>query len=185
VIYWKADAVAVVPITLQIPTGDEGPTGFRSYSYRGSHINVPVSINGKDFKAALNTTSAVSSMSIDTAKFRFGVTIDSPGAVPLDSPDGNPAHRPFRYTFATMTFDTVTVTNPKFIIYPDLTGARDPNNSIRTDTRTRRVDDNIGGGISVGMDVLRKLHLYVAYGENKLYITPASAPAATPAAAAQ
>jgi hypothetical protein len=75
-----------------------------------------------------------------------------------------------------MTFDTVTVTNPKFVIYPNLIGTRDPNNSERTDNRARRVDDSFGGGISVGMDVLRKLHLYVAYGENKVYITPASAP---------
>ena len=185
VIYWKSNAVAVVPISLQLPTGDDSRTGFRVFSYRGSHINVPVSINGKDFKAALNTTSQVSAMSMDTAKFIFGVTADSPGAVPLDSPDGNPQHRPFRYTFQTMTFDTVTVTNPKFIVYPNLTGSRDPENSERTDNRARHVDDSFGGGISVGMDVLTKLHLYVAYGENKLYITPASAPQTPLAAGAQ
>lgn len=182
VIYWKTDAFAVLPITLQLPTGDDSRTGFRVFSYRGSHINVPVSINGKAFKAALNTTSQTSAMSIDTAKFIFGVTADSPGAVPLDSSDGNPEHRPFRYTFQTLTFDTVTVTNAKFIVYPNLTGSKDPNNAGRADTRLRRIDDNIGGGISIGMDVLRKLRLYVAYGENKLYITPASAPQTAPAA---
>jgi hypothetical protein len=185
VIYWKAGALAVLPITLQMPTRDDSRTGFQSFIYRGSHINVPVSINGKDFKAAIHTASSVSSMTVDTAKYIFGVTAESPGAVLLDSPDGDPAHRPFRYTFATMTFDTVTVTNPKFIVYPNLTGARDPNNSNRTDSRVHRVDDSIGGDISIGMDVLRKLHLYVAYGENKLYITPAAAPQATTAAAAQ
>lgn len=184
VIYWKADALAVLPITLQTPTGDDSRTGFRTYSYRGSHINVPVSINGKDLKAAINTASQTSAMSTDTAKFLFGVTADSPGAVPLDSPDGNLEHRPFRYTFQTLTFDTVTVTNAKFIVYPNLTGAKDPNNAGRADTRLHRIDDNIGGGVSIGLDVLRKLHLYVAYGENKLYITPASAPQAMPVAAA-
>jgi hypothetical protein len=183
VIYWKTDALAVLPITLQLPTGDDSRTGFRTFAYRGSHINVPVSINGKDFKAALNTASQTSAMSTDTAKFIFGVTADSPGAVPLDSPDGNPEHRPFRYTFQTLTFDIVTVTNAKFIVYPNLTGSKDPNNAGRADTRLRRIDDNIGGGLSVGLDVLRKLHLYVAYGENKLYITPASAPQTAPAAA--
>ena len=184
VIYWKMDALAVLPITRQLPTADDSRTGYRLFSYRGNHINVPVSINGKDFKAALNTASQTSAMSTDTAKFVFGVTADSPGAVPLDSPDGNPAHRAFRYTFQTLTFDTVTVTNPKFVVYPDLTGSKDPNNSGRTDTRLRRIDDNIGGGLSIGMDVLRKLHLFVAYSENKLYITPASAPQSMPVAAA-
>jgi len=183
VIYWKTDAFAVLPISLQLPTGDDSRTGFRTYSYRGSHINVPVSINGKDFKAALNTASQISTMSMDTAKFIFGITADSPGAVPLDSPDGNPEHKAFRYTFQTLTFDTVTVTNAKFVIHPNLIGSKDPNNAGRADTRLHRVDDNIGGGITIGMDVLRKLRLYVAYGENKLYITPASAPQPVPVAA--
>jgi hypothetical protein len=185
VIYWKTDALAVVPMTLQLPTGNDSRTGFRPFSYRGSHINVPVSINGKDFKAALNTVSQTSAMSTDTAKFIFGVTAESPGAVPLDSPDGNPAHRAFKFTFQTLTFDTVTVTNAKFVVYPNLTGSRDPENSGRTDSRARRVDDSFGGGVSIGMDVLRKLHLYVAYGENRLYITPALAPQTAPTAAAQ
>ena len=183
VIYWKAEALAVLPITLQLPTGNDSRTGYRIYSYRGSHINVPVSINGKDFKAALNTTSQTSAMSTDTAKFVFGVTADSPGAIPLDSPDGKPEHRAFRYAFQTLTFDTVTVTNAKFVIYPNLTGSRDPENSGRTDNRARHVDDSFGGGISIGMDVLRKLRLYVAYGENKLYVTPASPPPAAATAA--
>ena len=30
----------------------------------------------------------------------------------------------------------------------------------------------------IGMDVLRKLHMYIAFGERKLYVSPASAPAA-------
>jgi hypothetical protein len=184
VLYWNPSAVAVVPITLQLPTGDDSRTGFRHYSYRGSHINVPVSINGKNFKAALDTTSPTSSMSVDTAKFIFGVTADSPGAVPLGSADGNPDHKQFGYIFPSLTFDTVTVTNARFRIYPNLYGSRDPNNSIRTDTRIGRIDDNIGGDITIGMDVLRKLRLYVAYGELKLYVSPATA-AAQPASAAQ
>jgi hypothetical protein len=174
VLYWNPTAVAVVPISLQMPTAVDSRTGFRRYAYRGSHINVPVTINDKPFKAALNTASLTSTMSEDTAKFIFGVTADSPGAVPLGSVDGNPDHKAFSYVFPTLTFDTVTVTNAKFYIYPNLVGSRDPNNTSRTDTRVSRIDDNIGGDISIGLDVLRKLHLYVAYGELKLYVTPAT-----------
>jgi len=177
VIYWKTQAYAVVPVTLQLPTSDDSRTGFRLYSYRGSHINVPVTINGKDLTAALDTSSLPSTMSIDTAKYTFGVTAETPGAVPVDSPDGDPRHRMFSYTFPSLTFDTVTVTNAKFLIYPNLVGSKDPNNGFRTGTRARRVDDGFGGRTTIGLEVLRKLHLYVAYGERKLYITPASAPA--------
>lgn len=184
VLYWNPTAVAVVPISLQIPTGDNSRTGYRRYAYRGSHINVPVTISGKNFKAALDTGSLTSTMSMDTAKFIFGVTADSPGAVTQGSVDGNPDHKAFSYVFPTLTFDTVTVTNAKFYIYPNLVGSRDPNNTSRTDTRVARIDDNIGGDISIGLDVLRKLRLYVAYGELKLYVTPATAAAPTQGAQA-
>jgi len=179
VLYWHPGAVAVMPITLQIPTGDDSRTGYRRYTYRGSHINVPVSIDGKDFKAAINTAASISSMSADTAKFIFGVTADSPGSV-VRKDDGDPNHVSFIHTFSTLTFDTVTVTNPRFLIYPNEIGSKDPNNTSRTDTRVHRIDDLIGGDITIGMDVLRKLRLYVAYGERKLYVTPATAPASAP-----
>jgi hypothetical protein len=32
----------------------------------------------------------------------------------------------------------------------------------------------------IGMDILRHLHLYIAYREQKLYVTLASAPASAP-----
>ena len=32
----------------------------------------------------------------------------------------------------------------------------------------------------IGMNVLRHLHIYIAYKEQKIYITPAGAPAAQP-----
>jgi len=176
VLYWNPTAVAVLPISLQMPTAEDSRTGFRRYVYRGSQINVPVTIDDKSFEAAVNTASLTSTMSMNTAKFIFGVTADSPGAVPLGSVDGNPDHKAFSYVFPTLTFDTVTVTNAKFTIYPNLVGSRDPNNTSRTDTRVSRIDDNIAGDISIGLDVLRKLRLFVAYSELKLYVTPASAP---------
>jgi hypothetical protein len=87
----------------------------------------------------------------------------------------------FRYTFPSLTFDAVTVTNAKFLIYPNLTGSKDPDNDFRTGTRIGRVDDGLGGRTTIGLEILRKLRLYVAYGEDKLYITPATAPQAAAA----
>ena len=100
--------------------------------------------------------------------------------------DGDPNHVRFSHVFPTLTFDGVTVTNARFEIYPDLIGAHDPNNISRTDTRVRRIDDNLTAGnhISIGMDVLRRLRLFVAFSENKLYITPATAQVAPLAASA-
>jgi hypothetical protein len=37
----------------------------------------------------------------------------------------------------------------------------------------------------IGMNILSKLRLYIAFSENKIYMTPASAPQTGPAASAQ
>ena len=183
VIYWPNQGVAQVPITLQRPTGDNSRTGFTTYVDRGAHIWVPVLLDGKPFHAMIDTGSSRSAISANTAKFVLGVSEDSPGSTPLGSVDGDPKHTAFTHVFSTLTFDGVTVTNPHFIVTPDLIGDKDPNNSSRTDTRVRRIDDYISIDLTVGMEVLRKLHLYVAFGERNLYITPASAPQSAPAAA--
>ncbi len=79
--------------------------------------------------------------------------------------------------FPSLTFDTVTVTNAKFLIYPNQHMAAVIPTTPAAQTRAWRIDDNIGGDITIGMDVLRRLRLYVAYGELKLYVTPATAAA--------
>jgi hypothetical protein len=178
VLYWKPDAVAVVPISLQAPTGDSSRTGYRSYVQRAVDILVPVSLDGKQFLARINTASPYSTISANTAKFMFGVTPDTPDARPLGSLDGDPDHKIFGHVFSTLTFDAVTVSNPHFAVIPDLIGSKDPDNSSRTDSRIRRIDDNIGPQVTIGMDVLRKLRLFVAFSEHKLYVTPATMPVA-------
>lgn len=184
VIYWPHQGVAQVPITLQRPTGDNSRTGFVSYLDRGAHIWVPVLLDGKLFHAMLDTGSSRSTISAKTAKFILGVSEDSPGSTPLGSVDGDPNHIAFNHAFKTLTFDGVTVTNPNFVVTPDLIGDKDPNNTSRTDTRLKRIDDYISVDLTIGLNVLRKLHLYVAFGERNLYITPASAPQTAPVAAA-
>ena len=182
VIYWPHSGVAQVPFTLQQPTGNNSRTGYTTYVDRGAHIWVPVMLDGKPFHAMIDTGSSRSTISANTAKFVLDVSQDSPGSTPLGSVDGDPRHVAFSHTFSTLTFDGVTVTNPHFVVVPDLIGNKDPNNTSRTDTRTRRIDDYISVDLTVGMEVLRKLHLYAAFGERNLYITPASAPASASAA---
>lgn len=186
VIYWHPAGLAVVPIQTQIATGDSSRTGFRSYVFRDRRIYVPVTLDGKDLQAQIDTGSGTSSMSADTAKFIFGITAASPGSVAQGSVDGDPDHVRFTHTFPTLTFDGVTVSNARFEIYPDLIGTHDPNNSSRTDTRIHTIDDNLTAGnhVSIGMDVLRRLRMFVAFSENKLYITPATAPVAPATATA-
>ena len=70
--------------------------------------------------------------------------------------------------------------NPHIRIIPDKIGSKDPNNGFVTGTRTQKVDDRdvLAPTMLIGMNILSKLHLYIAFREQKIYITPASVPQA-------
>lgn len=181
VLYWKPVAVAVLPFQSQLATANQTRTGFNLYFTRGTSIYVPVKLDGQDVTASINTGGQYSTMSASMAKFLFGVTADSPGSTPQPSSDGDLKNANFIHTFPTLTFDTVTVTNAHVLVYPD----PDVSNADifkQTDTRLRQGGNYFERHMTIGMDILRRLRLFIAFGEKKLYITPATAP--VPAAAA-
>jgi predicted aspartyl protease len=177
VLYWNPTVAAVVPIDLHRNIPSNLRAGYARDALRDIHLWVPVLLDGKPFKAAINTGAPNSTLSATTARTVFGITADSPDSKPLGMVDGNPDHKVFGRVFSTLTFEGVTVGNPHVVVMPDLVGSKDPNNSRVTGSNIAKIDDNIGAEMTIGMDVLRKLHLYVAFGERKLYITPASPPA--------
>jgi gag-polyprotein putative aspartyl protease len=185
VIYWPASAVAVIPITLN--TGARGnPQRLGLIGNFDTHIRVPVTLDGKPVTAVINTASPVSNMSTDMAKYVFGVTADSPGSTVVGNNTGDPEARVFTHVFASLSFDGLAVTNLRMLVHPNLMGTRDPENTLQTGSRVTRVDDDFKiGDLTIGLDVLKHLHLYVATGERRLYITPASAPSPAPAAGKQ
>ena len=158
VIYWPAAAVAIVPMV------------FR----QDHHLRIPVVLNGHAFNAIIDTGAPVSTIMADEAKRVFGLAGPAPGD-PTSTGDGPVA---FEHAFDTLSFDGVTIGNPRMIVIPNLVGKKDANNGFVTGSRTKRVDDldATEPPILIGMNVLSKLHLYVAFGEGKIYVTPATPP---------
>jgi hypothetical protein len=175
VIYWHPTAVAVVPITLEKPRPVTLQGHLRPIAMHAVHVWVPILLDGKPLEAAINTSAPRSTISAAIAKYSFGVTPDSSGAVHQGPESGSTGPQPFGYTFKTLTFDTVTVTNPHFVVTPDLVGSKDPNNSVDADSRVHFRDEDLGFQVTIGMDILTKLRTYIAFGERKLYVTPATA----------
>jgi hypothetical protein len=79
-----------------------------------------------------------------------------------------------------LSFGGITVSNPHMVIYPDLMGKRDYDNTTLTGSMIAHADDGMQDELLIGMDVLRQLHVYIAYGEQKLYITPPDQPVTPP-----
>lgn len=166
VVYWQAPAVAVVPmrvagLTARLATSTE-------------HIIIPVNLDGKFVDAMIDTGSTVNVLKLSVAQERFGVDLSAPNVV--ESHLGNaPSEKIYRKRFGTLSFEGVTVTNPDMDLIPDKqSGAF--GDQRRIGSLTRPSDQGLPDLI-IGMPVLSKIHMYVAYEERKVYITVAAVPA--------
>jgi predicted aspartyl protease len=148
VVYWPAVAIAAVPMRFQV-----------------SHLIVDVSLDGHTFKAIIDTGATDTTLNMAEAKRVFDIAPDD-------------RRQAFEHIFKKLSFDGLEVANPHVIVIPDKVGSKDPNNGFVTGTRTRRVDDRDSADpvMLIGMNILSKLHLYIAFGENRIYVTPAAAP---------
>jgi predicted aspartyl protease len=140
--YWPAATVAVVPFTM--------PSG---------HISIPVTIDGHKLTAIIDTGASNTIMTMNAAKTVFGLTPDSDNMESLGvMPGGAPI---YRHAFANLLFDGVSVSNPRIVLMPDMTGK----------------PINTGGNLSdviIGMDMIKNLHIYVAFKEKKIYLSQVS-----------
>jgi hypothetical protein len=145
-------------------------------------LTIPVSIDGHEVMASVIASNPDTTMDADTAHQLFQLTADSPGAVPLGTLDGNLAHRVYGYTFKTLTIGGLTIRSPRMRVIPDLVGTKGTE-TVQADSHIVRRTDHTLPAIRLGMNVLGRLHLYLAAKEHKLYIT--NAPAAAQSAGAR
>jgi hypothetical protein len=170
VVYWTNPAtVAILPITLY-----------------NNAVTVPVTVDGHDMKAYIRSEGQTL-MRKETAESFFGLTMGSPDTPELEGqtiPKGKEREKTYMHVFKNLTFGGITVNNARVHIYPDVLH-RFGDTAQQTGNRALLNNDHSGPAyIAIGMNVLRKLHVYFAFGEQKMYISAAS-PASTPAATAQ
>lgn len=172
VVYWPADAVAVVPFAIN----------------SDNHIVVPVTVDGRTFSAMLDSGATNTVLNLEIAKSAFSLvpgSSDTPVRGKLISSSG-PTNT-YTHRFGALSLEGIAVANPSIELLPDLMRNRrmDPKDSLEGGTRLADPTRMVGSGdMILGMDILHNLHVYIAYKEKKLYITPATAPATKPAATA-
>lgn len=174
VLYWKAPGpVGVVPITIE-----------------GGHIVVPITVDGKPIKAWIDTTSPASWTYATVADRVLGITLGGDKA-PADKPSrGFGGGATYTMTGATIGFNQMTLPGVALQINADANGqGGDPGKDAIN--RKLAIESELASAhVLLGMDVMRKLHMFFSFAENKLYVsgttdtrTAAATPADAPAAA--
>ncbi len=142
---------------------------------RGGHILIKVELDGKTVDAWIDTGAARTILSASAAKDLFGLDANSPGALPVgESNDPTSAHV-FRYNFQNLSLSGIVVNNPHIVIIPDKMEAAQPKHVVGTLLAPSGDSDTHMPAIIIGMNILSKLHIYIAYGEEKFYASAAGA----------
>jgi hypothetical protein len=149
VVYWPADNIAIVPVTV-------------------SHniITFPVTVDGHAVTAVMDTGAQYSVMNMKLAKALFGLGQDSPDMKPLTETSGERTLTAYGHRFDDVAFEGVDVKDLRIYLMPDQMNSRI--SAFPGVDRSVMVPDLI-----LGMDVLRHLHVYFATKEKRLYITDA------------
>jgi hypothetical protein len=185
IVHWPAQNVAQVPISIVSRAKDyPAPMGKADAGFfltvtggapiLGTDIRVAVTLDGHVFTANIDTGAQVSSINSAAARRYYEISANEPGApsggeaTPAASADAT-AHEIESVTvtglrathrFHALTFGGVTVIDPLFVL------RREPADAGRVGAQ-RRPD------ITIGMNVLRALHLYFAFKERVLYVSAA------------
>jgi hypothetical protein len=158
VVYWPATTVAVVPMRV----------------LHSGHIIVPVLLDGRPVMAILDTGAYHTTLTVPVAENQFHLALGSPDAPVSGHLTGKPNATTYRHVFSTLAFEGITVRNPQVEIIPDLMhqvvidAAAPPTGTRIADPRKLEGDANM----LIGMNILRHFHIYIAYKEEKLYVTP-------------
>jgi predicted aspartyl protease len=143
---------------------------------KNGNILVPMSLDGKAVEAMIDTASPTTRLDIAVARRLFGLKEGAPGVERIaDAPAGSPVQ--YRYRFKSFSFENVSVENPLIDLFDNAM-----KRSYRKETDGKLSTDRVYGAeeletadVILGLNVLRKLRLYVAYAEQKLYVTAADA----------
>ncbi len=137
VVYWTQVPYATIPIAVD-------PVG---------HIKIPVTLDGVELQAVVDTGATYSTMQLGLARALFPI-----GDKDLKSLTTR-AGKVYQYHFKQLSFGGISLTDPEILLAPE-------------DIAKVPASEKL---FLIGMSTLRKLHLYIAYRERTIYATDASA----------
>jgi tetratricopeptide (TPR) repeat protein len=138
---------------------------------------VPVSLDGHQIKAIIDTGATSTALRKDKAEQLFGLSMGSAEAPENGTLNGETGLKTYRHRFKSLSFGTVSIENAVLTIIPNAMNRNiDPRPLVADRAKTERDLVN-EPELILGMDILRRLRLYFAFREEKLYVSPSVTPA--------
>jgi tetratricopeptide (TPR) repeat protein len=163
--------VSVVPFTLQRTALRPNQ---RVPDMRGANIFVPVMLDGHEIKALIDTGATNTALRMDEAERLFGLSMGSADTPEKGTLNGEASLKIYSHQFKNLSFGTVNIADVRLSIIPNAMGRNVDLTPLVWD-RTKTERDLVNEPeLILGMDVLRRLHLYIAFQERKIYISPSS-----------
>ena len=156
-----------------------------SYSRRYGRIETPIVLDGIKLEASVDTASALTSLMSSVAKTKFDLTEDSSN-IELPGAGWPSTSLKLRKNFQTLRFGNLTTNDP--LVYVRSDALEESVNNIKRENRGSIFHLDQPAFI-VGLNILSKMHVYISYKNEKLYLSTdvsgltAPAPAQTQASA--
>jgi hypothetical protein len=134
-------------------------------------VYVPVTLDGHTIVAVLDTTADKTFLNPRTAKDLFGLRAESlePGTVT----DSGALLRAGLHDFSALEFAGLRFRNPRFAIPVDvMTQNTNEFHAAKTARNTYRLSEFLPDMV-IGMDVLKQTHLYIAFQDQRIYVSAA------------
>ncbi len=157
VVYWTTGGSAKIP-----------------FKFNGASITVPVTLDGHEMEAILDSGASASTISQPIANKIYSVVPGGAGVTARDYTDENgDKQTDYTHAFGTLSFGGVTIANPRLHLIPDKMGQAAQADNARQDY-TNMPTLHLPN-LLLGIEELKHLHLYIAYQEKTLYVTAATA----------
>lgn len=138
---------------------------------RTGTLHVTATLDGQEIDAIIDTGSGASVLRADEANAVLGHTLDDSDLVKVGTGPSN-GWNTYRHTFKQLSIGGIVVRDPDLLIMTDkLSQVHEPDEV----NKGFRIVGMQAPALIIGMNVLRQLHIYIAYKQNLLYATAADA----------
>jgi hypothetical protein len=168
VVYWNpSGGVAAIPLIIQ----------------KTGNMLINMLLDGRPVVVGITSTGQ-SEMGMNAVRRLFGLDEHAPGMEATPQSRTSPGDMIYRYPFKTISVEGLSIAGPAILVRGEEPG---PECDAKLHTMRQPGEGIASGGyemvrcyggadLFIGLSVLRKLHLYFAFGEKILYATAADAP---------